>query len=31
MTVIIQKTKSVFDAWRNSSLYVREGDDAGHV
>ena len=25
------KAKSVFDAWRNSSLYVREGDDAGHV
>ena len=25
------KAKRVFDAWRNSSLYVREGDDAGHV
>ena len=25
------KAKGVFDAWRNSSLYVSEGDDAGHV
>lgn len=26
-----EKAKSVFDAWRNSAMYVAEGDDAGHV
>lgn len=25
------KAKNIFNAWRNSKMYVREGDDAGHV
>ena len=25
------KAKNIYNAWRNSELYVREGDDAGHV
>lgn len=26
-----EKAKGVFDSWRNSDMYVAEGDDAGHV
>ena len=26
-----EKAKGVFNAWRNSDMYIREGDDAGHV
>lgn len=25
------KAKGIFEAWRNSAMYVREGDDVGHV
>lgn len=25
------KAKNIYNAWRNSNMYVREGDDAGHV